>query len=136
MKNAANDPLYLHPQLMDVSNHIQDGEVRDVYLKNLDYGDMGYVSSIELAEQQERENVQAGQLVKVVVSWPVDGAYQERFWVEVTKVCLDLSGNKSYWGRMYTNTQVGNCGDLIGPIKPRNVLAIEPSYFGDCALAA
>jgi|AACY02.14.fsa_nt_gi hypothetical protein len=136
MKNAANDPLYLHPQLMDVSNHIQDGEVRDVYLKNLDYGDMGYVSSIELAEQQERENVQAGQLVKVVVSWPIDGAYQERIWVEVTKVGLDFFGSKTYWGRLYTNSQVGNYGDLIGPIKPHNVLAIEPSYFANCALAA
>lgn len=136
MNNAMNDPVYTYPQAMDVSNFIQEGEVRDVYLKNHYHGEMGLVNSVEPAEKYERESVHVGQLVKLVVSWPIVGTHQERFWVEVTKVGLDAFGNKSYWGRVYTNTQVANYGDLIGPIKPRNVAAVEPSYFTDRALSA
>jgi hypothetical protein len=97
---------------------------------------MGFANSIDLVEQEERESIQIGQLIKVVVNWPLEKTYQERFWVEVTKVTLDLALNKSYWGRVYSNTQVANYGDLVGPIKPRNVAAIEPSYFTVIAEAA
>lgn len=135
MKQAVNDPLF-HQQVVDVANLVQNGEVKDVYLKNLDYLEMGFANSIDLAEQAERENIQVGALIKVVVNWPLAKTYQERFWVEVTKVTLDLALNKSYWGRVYSNTQVANYGDLIGPIKPRNVAAIEPSYFTVIAEAA
>lgn len=126
----------LHPQIVDVAHLIQDGEVVDVYLKNLDYVDMGYANSVDAVEKTERENVQVGQLVKVVGNWPVANTFQERFWVEVTKVALDMSANKAYWGRVYSNTQIATCGDLIGPIKPHNIAAIEPSYFTALALAA
>lgn len=136
MKNAVNDNLYPRPQMMDVANLVRDGEVVDVYLKNLDYADIGYANSVDGIEKAERESVQVGQLVKVVGNWPVANTYQERFWVEVTKVSLDLYSNKAYWGRVYSNTQVANCGDLIGPIKPHNLAAIESSYFTTLAQAA
>lgn len=135
MKQAVNDPLFNH-QMVDVANLLQGGEVKDVYLKNFDYVEMGFANSIEWAEKTERENVQVGQLVKVVGNWPHTNTYQERFWVEVTKVTLDLSFNKFYWGRVYSNTQVANCGDLIGPIKPHNVAAVESSYFTSFSQAA
>ncbi len=135
MKQAINDPRFSQ-QVMDVSNLVQKGEIKDVYLKNHDYVEMGYANSIEWLEKSERDNVQVGQLIKVVANWPLANTYQERFWVEVIKVTFDASWNKTYWGRVYTNTQVANCGDLIGPIKPHNIAAIEPSYFTAFAQAA
>jgi len=135
MKQAVND-THFHPQLVDVANLGQGGEVVDLYLKNLDYADMGFYNSIDIAEKGERENVQVGQLIKVVGNWPIANTYQERFWIEVTKVTLDMSSKKAYWGRVYTNTQIANCGDLIGPIKPHNIAAIESSYFTAFAQAA
>ena len=136
MKHAVNDGLYFRPQMMDVGNLVQDGQVMDVYLKNLDYTDVGSINSIELAEKSERDSVQIGDLIKVIVNWPIANTYQERFWVEVIKVTLDSAGSKFYWGRVYSFTQVANYGDLIGPIQPHNVAAIQSSYYMTAAEAA
>lgn len=135
MKQAVND-TYFHSENVDVGNLVQGGEIKDVYLKNLDYADMGYANSVDFLEKAERENVQPGQLVKVVGNCPAANTCQERFWVEVTKVTLDMDSNKTYWGRVYSNAEIANYGDLIGPIKPRNIAAIEHSYFTAFAEAA
>ncbi len=50
MKQAVNDPLFNH-QMVDVANLVQGGEVKDVYLKNFDYVEMGFANSIEWAEK-------------------------------------------------------------------------------------
>jgi hypothetical protein len=102
-----------------------DGEWLEIGVQDVEYMEEHFPETFSIPEQDVREIIPVGMIVKVIVDWRMEGVPNERFWVEVSSIDVDEVGTKVYFGVLRNDTIIAPWGAMIGPIYAWNICDID-----------
>ena len=106
-----------------------DGKWLEIGVQDVEYMEEHFPETFSIPEQDVREIIPVGMMVKVIVDWRMEGVPNERFWVEVSSIDVDEVGNKVYFGVLRNDTIIAPWGAMIGPIYAWNICDVDVDEY-------
>ncbi len=106
-----------------------DGEWLEIGVQDVEYMEEHFPETFSIPDQDVREIIPVGMMVKVIVDWGMEGVPNERFWVEVSSIDVDEVGNKVYFGVLRNDTIIAPWGAMIGPIYAWNICDVDVDEY-------